>query len=127
MKREGRGQDRVGGAKDAGQLLCHRDSGEGEEEEGWSGTSLQEAARLAVAAAAGLIRQPAANSSLQGHSCCAEAEFSSRRLPPAQAELIQLRVAGTEGGEGHIPSYTFILENKFVLKIVLGIPREPAM
>lgn len=35
MRRERRGQDPVGGVTDAGGLLCHRDSGEGEEEEGW--------------------------------------------------------------------------------------------
>lgn len=49
MKREGRGQDPVGGVKEAGQPLCHRDSGAGEEEEeGRSDASLQEAARSSV-------------------------------------------------------------------------------
>lgn len=73
MKREGRGRDPVGGVRAAGQLLCHGDSGEGEEEEeeeGWSDASLQEAARLTAAA----------DSSPQGHSGCAES--SGRRSPP---------------------------------------------
>lgn len=62
MTREGRGQDPVGGVTDAGGLLCHRDSGEGEEEEGWSDTSLEET----VAASASARVQPYACSRSSG-------------------------------------------------------------
>lgn len=64
MRREGRGQDPVGGVTDAGGLLCHRDSGEGEEEEGWSDTSLEETAAAAAAASARV--QPSACSRSSG-------------------------------------------------------------
>lgn len=64
--KRGEGQDPVGGVTDAGQLLCHRDSGEGEEEEGWTDTSLEEAAYLTMAASASTRVQPSACSHSSG-------------------------------------------------------------
>lgn len=50
-----------------------------------------------------------------------------QEITPAEAELLQRRYGGAQGGERHIHRYTFILENKLMLKTVAGIPREPAM
>lgn len=50
-----------------------------------------------------------------------------QEITPAEAELPGRRYRGAQGGERHIHHYTFILENKLMLKTLVGIPREPAM
>lgn len=95
MRGEGRGQDPVGGVRDAGQLLCHGDSGEGEEEEGWRDTSLQKAARPPGSP---VSLQPLQQIE-QGHSCCTD-----RRLAqPGRANSPGRQALGLEALSAFIP------------------------
>lgn len=89
MRGEGRAQDPVGGVTDAGGLLCHRDSGEGEEEEGWSDTSLEETAAASASASTRVQASACSRSSgfITARSQLLHGIFQ-RSITPMEAERI---------------------------------------